>query len=109
MAAIRALESAAELGLRVVVEGDSSIVMTGLKTKDPGLASYGLLVLDTCIFENLFSELSYSHTKREGIEVAHYLAKLAISYPNSVIYTRTRISSKHICNNYCKQGQVSIK
>lgn len=43
MAAIRALEFAAELGLdRVVVEGDSSIVMTVLKTKDLGLASYGL-------------------------------------------------------------------
>ena len=87
MAAIRVLEFAAKLGLdRVVVEGDSSIVMNGLKMKEPSLSSYGLLISDACVFENLFSKLSNSHVKREGNKVAHYLAKLVENYPNNVIW-----------------------
>ena len=44
MTAIRHLEFVAELGFdRVVVEGDLSIVMNGLKTS---LSSYGLLISD---------------------------------------------------------------
>jgi len=55
MAAIRVLEFATKLGLDgVVVEGDSSIVMNGLKMKEPSLSSYGLFILDACVFENLF-------------------------------------------------------
>lgn len=48
MAAIRALEFAGEIGVdRIMVEGDSTIVTKALKTKDPGLASYGFLILKT--------------------------------------------------------------
>ena len=51
MTAIKSLEFTAELGFdRVVVEGESSIVMTGLKKS---LSSYGLLISDACVFENL--------------------------------------------------------
>ena len=58
MIAIKHLEFATKLGFnRVVVEGDISIVMNGLKTS---LSSYGLLISDAHIFENLFSKLSYS-------------------------------------------------
>jgi len=83
MTTIRHLEFAAELGFdRVVVEGDLSIVMNGLKTS---LSSYGLLILNVCVFENLFSKLSYSHVKRDDNKVAHYLAKLVVNYPDNVI------------------------
>ena len=86
-AAIRGLEFMIELGCnRVVVEGDSSIVMNGLKTKEPSLSSYGLLILDACIFENLFSKSSYSHVKREGNKVAHYLVKLVINYADNFLF-----------------------
>lgn len=48
MTSIRGVEFAAELGFdRVVVEGDSIIVMNGLKTS---LSSYGLLISDACVF-----------------------------------------------------------
>ena len=84
MTAIKGLEFAAELGFdRVVVKGESSIMMNGLKTS---LSSYGLLISDECVFENLFFELSYSHVKREDNKVAHYLAKLAANYPDNVIW-----------------------
>ena len=87
MAAIRVLEFAAELGLDgVVVEDDSSIVMNGLKTKEPSLSSYGLLISNACVFHNLFSELSNSHVKSEGNQIAHYLAKLVVNYLDNVIW-----------------------
>ena len=89
MEATWASEFAVELGLdRVVVKGDSSIVTTALKTKKPSLVSYGFLISDVYVFERFFfsSELSYSYTKREGNKVAHHLAKLAINFPDSVIW-----------------------
>ena len=75
----------------VVVKGDSSIVMTTLKTKKPSLVSYGFLISDVYVFERFFffffsSELSYSYTKREGNKVAHHLANLAINFLDSVIW-----------------------
>ena len=70
----------------MVVEGDSSIMMNGLKTKEPDLSSYGWLILDACVSENFFSELSYSHVKKEGNKVAHYLVKLVVNYPDNVIW-----------------------
>ena len=52
MIAIKHLEFATDLGFnRVVVEGDISIVMNGLKTS---LSSYGLLISNAHVFENLF-------------------------------------------------------
>ena len=77
LAAILALELAAKIGLdRIVVERNSKIITDALDGKETGLAVYGLLVEDACVFESNFSELSYSHVKREGNKVAHCLAKL---------------------------------
>ena len=85
MIAIKHLEFATDLGFnRVVVEGDISIVMNGLKTS---LSSYGLLISNAHVFENLFS-LSYSYVKREDNKIAHYLAKLIVNYPNNVIWMK---------------------
>ena len=88
VAAIRGLEFVAVLGWdRVVVEGDSSIVMNGLKMKEPDLSSYGWLISDACISKNFFFfELSYSHVMREGNKVAHYLIKLVVNYLDNVIW-----------------------
>ena len=80
MAAIRAIEFAREIGVdRIMDEGDSSIVTKALSTKNLALALYGLLIEDTRVLEGNFLELSYSHTKREGNEVAHCLARLALT------------------------------
>ena len=70
----------------MVVKDDSSIMMNGLKMKEPGLSSYGLLISNACVFNNLFSELYNSHVKREGNQVAHYLAKLVVNYLDNVIW-----------------------
>ena len=87
MAAIRAIEFAREIGVdRIMDEGDSSIVTKALSTKNPALALYGLLIEDTRVFEGNFLELSYSHTKREGNEVAHCLARLALTLSDVAVW-----------------------
>ena len=62
------------------------LVIKALVTKDVGLAPFGLLIQDAYRFTLAFSLLSYSHTKREDNQVAHDLAKLAITIPNCVIW-----------------------
>ena len=87
LAAYKALEFARELGIsEAVLEGDSSLVMTALASKNPGLAPFGLLLQDSLMVSIGFSKLSYSHTKREGNTVAHNLAQLAINHQNYVIW-----------------------
>ena len=87
MAATRALEFAREVGIsEAILEGDSVMVIKALATKDTRLAPFGLLIQDAYRFTSAFSLLSYSHTKREGNQVAHDLAKLAVTIPNCVIW-----------------------
>ena len=87
MAAIRAFEFAREVGIsEAILERDSLLVIKALATKDIGLAPFGLLIQDAYRFTSAFSLLSYSHRKREGNQVAHDLAKLAVTIPNCVIW-----------------------
>ena len=77
LAASRALEFAADIGLdNVILEGDSKVVTQALETKDVGLAAFGLLIRDACTLAGNFSDVSYSHTKRKGNKVADSLVKL---------------------------------
>ena len=87
LAAYKAVGFARELGLsQVVLEGDSSIVMSASNSSNPGLAPFGLLVQDTLNVAIGFSKLSYSHTKKEGNSVAYNMAQLAANIPNCVIW-----------------------
>ena len=87
MATSKALEFARELGIAdVVLEGDSQVVMMTLKSKNTGLAPFGLLMQDSLTLFAGFSKLSYSHAKREGNTIAHNLAKLAVNFTNCVIW-----------------------
>ncbi|KAL0014909.1 hypothetical protein SO802_001978 [Lithocarpus litseifolius] len=74
--ACKAVEFGREIGVaKVIVEGDSAIVVKALCSSDKGLASYGWLVKDTALYSGFFSESSHSHTRREGNRVAHGLAR----------------------------------
>ena len=87
MAANKALEFAREMDiLDAILEGDSLLVMTALKSKNPGLAPFGLLIQDSLTLSSGFSKLSYSYTEREGNIVAHNLAQLVVNFPNCVIW-----------------------
>ena len=81
------MEFGSELGLhRATVEGDSVLVVKALKCKDNGLAPYGHLINDVSLFSGSFSELSYSHIRRDGNKVAHSLARLALTSDNTKLY-----------------------
>ena len=87
LAASRALELAADIGLdRVILEGDSKVVTQALETEEVGLAAYGLLIRDACTLAGNFSDVSYSHTKRKSNKVAHSLVKLATNLADCVIW-----------------------
>ena len=87
MVANKALEFAREMDIAdAVLEGDSLMVMTTLKSENIGLASFGLLLQDSLALSSGFSKLSYFHTKREGNIVAYNLAQLAINFTNCVIW-----------------------
>ncbi|KAL0015826.1 hypothetical protein SO802_002895 [Lithocarpus litseifolius] len=80
MAACRAVELGNELGIDcAIVEGDSKFVVKALRCKDNGLTPFAHLINDVSLFSDLFSELSYSHIRRDGNKVAHSLAKLALT------------------------------
>lgn len=87
MAATRAIEFAAKVGVdRIVIKGDSSVVTEALRFNNARLASYGLLVEDAKLLEKSFLELSYSHTKRKGNKVAHGLARLALNLSDTIVW-----------------------
>ena len=75
LAACRALEFGSEIGIRsTIVEGDSEVIVKALRKLDNGLYSFGLLINDVA----LFSELSYSHTRRTGNKAVYSLARLTM-------------------------------
>ena len=85
LAACRAVELGSELGLhRATFEGDSEVVVKALRCKEYGLAPYAHLIKDVSLFFGSYSELSYSHVKRDGNKVAH--SRLALSTQNCTVW-----------------------
>ena len=83
MATFKAVEFVSESGFhRAIVQGDSVLVMKALTCKDNGLAPYAHLINYMSLFSGSFSELSYSHTRRDSNKVAHSLAKLVLTSPS---------------------------
>lgn len=87
MATCRAMEFGSELGLhRAIVEGDSEVVVKALRCKEYGLAPYAHLINDVSLFSGLYSELSYSHVKRDGNKVAHSLVRLTLTSQSCTVW-----------------------
>ncbi|XP_030924605.1 uncharacterized protein LOC115951568 [Quercus lobata] len=89
IAACRAVEFGNELGVGcAIVEGDSVVIVKALRNKDNGLTSFAHLINDVSLFSSLFSELSYSHIRRNGNKVAHSLARLALITPDCTVWMK---------------------
>ncbi|XP_075665644.1 uncharacterized protein LOC142635355 [Castanea sativa] len=87
MAAVWALNFASDVGVRrAVLEGDSMAVIIGLREDEKVLVPYGLLLEDAKFLSEHFDELLYSHTKREGNNLAHSLARYAIGIPDFLVW-----------------------
>ena len=83
LAATTTLALAKDLGLtRVILEGDSPVVIKALRKEEQLLSPTGLLLEDVRMLSQSFQKLLYSHTKREGNSVAYSLARYANSIPN---------------------------
>ena len=76
VAARRATVFAVELGFqRVIFEGDAAGVIKALSTRDLALALAGRLVKDFMSITGSLRTFSFSHTRRQGNNVAYTLAK----------------------------------
>ena len=79
---------ASDIGFhKAVVEGDLKVVITVLQQGREILIPDGLLIEDICHSFMLFTQLHYSHTKREGNKVAYSLARYALYVSNTVVWT----------------------
>jgi len=78
LAATRAVELAAEIGLdRVIFEGDSSIVIRGLTDQVPSFAPFGFLIKEAIDLANQLTNVKFQHVGQEGNSVAHNLVRHA--------------------------------
>ena len=60
--------------------------MKALRCKEYGLAPYAHLINDMSLFFNLYSELSYSHVRRDGNKIAHNLVRLALTSQSCTVW-----------------------
>ena len=89
IAACRAVEFGSEIGVDcAIVEGDSEVLVKALRNTDNGLTPIAPLINDVSLFSSLYSELSYSHIKRDGNKVAHSLARLALITPGCTVWMK---------------------
>ena len=78
---------ASDIGFhKVVVEGDSKVVMMVLQQGREILKPNGLLIEDIRLSSTIFTQLHYSHTKREGDKVAYSLARYALHVFDVVVW-----------------------
>ena len=86
MAATVALSLASKIGIkRAILEGDSLVVIKSLRENVKSLSPTGLLLEDVTALSQNFDELLYSHTKREGNQVAHNLVRYAMGIPDFLV------------------------
>ena len=85
--ACRAVEFGCEIGVDcAIVEGDSEVLVKALRNTDNGLTPIAPLINDVSLFLSLYSELSYSHIKRDDNKVAHSLVRLALIIPGCNVW-----------------------
>ena len=87
LAAATTLALAEDLGMtRVILEGDSLVVIKALREEEQFLSPIGLLLEDVRMLSLSFQKLLYSHTKREDNSVAHSLARYTDSIPDFLVW-----------------------
>ena len=87
LAAATALALAEDLDMtRVILEGDSLVIIKALREEEQFLSPIGLLLEDVRMLSLSFQQLLYSHTKREGNSVAHNLTRYTNSIPDFLVW-----------------------
>ena len=75
-----------------ILEGDLEVIMKALVEEGRSLAPYDLLVQDARIFSRFFTQLLYSHTKKECNKVAHSLTRYVITSLECVVWMEDVLS-----------------
>ena len=65
---------------KVIIEGDSEVVIKSLNSSNVSSTSFGHIVRDIKIISAAFSEISFCHTCRQGNKVAHSIARRACKF-----------------------------
>ncbi|KAL0008617.1 hypothetical protein SO802_010119 [Lithocarpus litseifolius] len=82
-----ALSFALDVGVkRAVLEGDSMIVIKGLREEERLLVLMGLLIEEAKQLSQQFEKLLYSHAKRDCNVLAHSLARHAAGIPDLLVW-----------------------
>ena len=78
LAAVRATSFALELHLpSVIVEGDSKLIISALRSEEESFTSFGHLISSIKQSLGSFSCISFSHTHKSSNSLAHNLAQYA--------------------------------
>ncbi|KAL0003980.1 hypothetical protein SO802_011541 [Lithocarpus litseifolius] len=76
-----ALYFAKDLGFnKVIVEGDSEIVIKALNYGGLSSSSFGHIIKDVKVLSSSLGSVLFSHTRRQGNRVARGLARLACNF-----------------------------
>ena len=87
LAAKRALEFAIEIGAhRVILEGDSTILINALQSTNHSLAHFGQLAEDVKYLASCFRKCMFFHVRRHCNKVAHSLARRALKHPYLLVW-----------------------
>ena len=70
---------------RVILEGNCQVLIKALKGDGIFLCTDSLFIEDVCFDARHFNELRYSHVKRGGSKVAHFLAQYALGILDFVV------------------------
>ena len=81
LAAARAINFATELGFSlVIIEGDSEAIIKALESNEESLATYGHMISAVRPAIDAFRNISFSHTRRQGNDITHNLARYVSSH-----------------------------
>ena len=86
MAVVVSLSLTSEISIKqAILKGDSLVVIKSLRENVKALSPTGLLLEDVTTLSQNFDELLYSHTKRDGNQAVHSLARSVIGIPNFLV------------------------
>nr|POE45939.1 hypothetical protein CFP56_61396 [Quercus suber] len=71
---------------KVIVEGDSELVIKALNSTSYSSSSFGHIIRDIKIVASVLNEVVYCHTRRQGNKVAHKISRLACNFPTSNVW-----------------------
>jgi len=82
---------ALEFGLEIeiaqaILEGHFMVIMNALEDDELSWAFFALLIQDAKVFSRSFTQLLYSHIRREGNNLVHSLARHSINVSNYTVW-----------------------